>query len=136
MEALNSGASVSEDDLILIGELACETTRSKQFHSVLRDLMLKLVGDPVLSLIELSEEDREAGLKLSTLFASAQYKNNVKDTAKLVHAFLNAKVKSTFHKLNIHAGMLASEDLILHCPLLSPLSHVPSPSAIRHCGVL
>jgi len=30
----------------------------------------------------------------------------MQDTAKLLYTFLNAKVKSTFHKLNIHAGKL------------------------------
>ncbi len=106
LEALNSGATIREDDLILIGELRSDTTKSKQFYSVLRQMMLNLIEDPVLSLIELCEEDQKAGMKLSKLFASAKYKDNVKDTAKLVFAFLNARVKSTFHKLNVHAGTL------------------------------
>ena len=105
MDAINSGEPFREDDLILIGEIPTQSTRSKQFYSVLREMMLDMIGDPVLSLIELGE-DRQAGMKLSKLFAAAQYKNNLKDTAKLVFAFLNAKVKSTFHKLNVHAGRL------------------------------
>ena len=76
--SLNSGQPLREDELILIGELPDETTESGQFYSLLRLELLKLIGNPVLSLIQLRLEEREAGMKFSRLFAAAEYKNNAK----------------------------------------------------------
>ena len=81
--ALSSGEPVKEDDLILIGELPDDSVASGQFYSVLREELLKLLEDPVLSLIELRDEDRKAGMKFSTLFAAAQFKNNPKVSCRI-----------------------------------------------------
>ena len=83
--SMSAGEPVREDDLILIGELPDDTTATGQFYSVLREEMLNLIGDPVLSLIELRDEDKEAGMKFSTLFAAAQYKNNPKVRTYRLH---------------------------------------------------
>ena len=76
--SLNSGQPLREDELIVIGELPDEMAESGQFYSLLRLELLKLIGNPVLSLIQLRVEEREAGLKFSRLFAAAEYKNNAK----------------------------------------------------------
>lgn len=76
--SLSAGEPIREDELILIGELPDEKTKSGQFYSILRDELLKLIDDPILSLIELSDDDRQARMKFSTLFAAAKYKNNPK----------------------------------------------------------
>lgn len=76
--AMTSGEPLREDELILIGELPDEEAESGQFYSVLRTELLKLIGNPVLSLIQLREEEREMGVKFSRLFAAAEYKNNAK----------------------------------------------------------
>lgn len=76
--AMTSGESLREDELILIGELPDEKAESGQFYSVLRKELLKLIGNPVLSLIQLRQEERESGVKFSRLFAAAEYKNNAK----------------------------------------------------------
>ena len=91
---ISAGKAIREEDLILIGEVPDSSSPDGQFYSVMRDEILKLVDDPVLSLIELRSEDKEAGTKFSRLFAAAQYKNNPKDTAKLLYTFLSAKLKS------------------------------------------
>ena len=75
---ISAGKAIREEDLILIGELPDSSSPDGQFYSVMRDEILKLVDDPVLSLIELRSEDKEAGTKFSRLFAAAQYKNNPK----------------------------------------------------------
>ena len=75
---ITAGKTIREDDLILIGELPDDSSSDGQFYSVMRKEILKLVGDPVLSLIELREEDKDAGIKFSRLFAAAEYKNNPK----------------------------------------------------------
>lgn len=76
--AMTKGEPLREDELILIGELPDEEAESGQFYSVLRTELLKLIGNPVLSLIQLREEEREMGVKFSRLFAAAEYKNNAK----------------------------------------------------------
>ena len=82
--ALSAGEPVKEDDLILIGELPDDSVTSGQFYSVLREELLKLLEDPVLTLIELRDEDRKAGMKFSMLFAAAQFKNNPKVSCNTV----------------------------------------------------
>ena len=74
--SLNAGEPIREDHLILIGE-PCDAS-GVQFYCVLRDEMLRLMEDPVLSLIELREEDREDGKRISQLFAAAKFKDNAK----------------------------------------------------------
>ena len=73
---ISAGKAIREEDLILIGELPDSSSPDGQFYSVMREEILKLVEDPVLSLIELRAEDKDAGMKFSRLFAAAQYKNN------------------------------------------------------------
>jgi len=75
---ITAGKTIQEDDLILIGELPDDKSSDGQFYSVMWKEILKLVGDPVLSLIELREEDKDAGVKFSRRFAAAEYKNNPK----------------------------------------------------------
>ena len=83
---ISAGKAIREEDLILIGELPDSSSPDGQFYSVMREEILKLVDDPVLSLIELRSEDKEAGMKFSRLFAAAQYKNNPKvNTLLVVH---------------------------------------------------
>ena len=83
---ISAGKAIREEDLILIGELPDSSSPDGQFYSVMREEILKLVDDPVLSLIELRSEDKEAGMKFSRLFAAAQYKNNPKvHTLLVVH---------------------------------------------------
>ena len=38
---------------------------------------------------------------------------SIQDTAKLLYTFLSAKLKSTFHKLNVHAGKFLVENVIM-----------------------
>ena len=76
--ALAQGKAIIEDDLIMLGEIQQED--GTLFSSTLRDQLLSLVGDPMLSMLDLREEDREPGGvdTVTMLVASAKFKNNPK----------------------------------------------------------
>ena len=78
VSSLSNGGCPKEDELILIGELSDSTSGSGQFYTVLRAELLKFVSNPLLTLIQPRQEDRDAGVKFSKLFAAAEYKNNSK----------------------------------------------------------
>ena len=75
---ITASKTIREYELILIGELPDDSSSNGKFYSVMRKDILELEGDPVLSLIELREEDEDAGAKFSRPFAAAEYKNNPK----------------------------------------------------------
>jgi len=72
------GKPVLEDDLIMIGEIQQED--GSQFSVVLREHLLELVGDPMLSMLDLREEDKEPGGMgtVTMMVASVKYKNSPK----------------------------------------------------------
>lgn len=73
-----AGDNIREDDLIMIGEIQLED--GSQFSSVIREHLLSLMGDPMLSMLDLREEDLEPGgvTTVTMLVASAKFKNNPK----------------------------------------------------------
>ena len=78
MVAISSGKEIREDDLIIIGEIKLEN--ETQFFSVIRRHLLDLIGDPMLSMLEMRAEDVDpSGVETVTmLVASANFKNNPK----------------------------------------------------------
>ncbi len=78
MSAISSGDCIKEDDLIMIGEIELEG--GIQFFSVIREHLMELVGDPMLSMLDLSPDDRKPGGvdTVSLLVASIKFKNNPK----------------------------------------------------------
>ena len=68
---------ITEDDLILIGELQHGKSPSVQFYTLMREKMLAMKDQPVLSLLELSAPHGE-DKRLSRLIAAAEYKDNSK----------------------------------------------------------
>ena len=75
--AIAQSGSIREDDLMTIAEIPLDA--DKQFYSVIRAHLLELAGDPVLSILEVREEDSDnRGLTVPMLVASAQYKDNPK----------------------------------------------------------
>lgn len=73
-----SSGNTREDDLIMVGEIQLED--GTQFSSVIREHLLSLVGNPMLSMLDLREEDLEPGGvdTVTMLVASAKFKNNPK----------------------------------------------------------
>lgn len=72
-----SQGDIREDDLFTLGELPLEG--GQQLYSVMRERILEMAGDPILSLLELREEDRsQENLSMTMLVAAARFKNNVK----------------------------------------------------------
>lgn len=69
---------IREDDLIMIGDIQLED--GTQFSSVIREHLLSLVGNPMLSMMDLREDDLEPGGvdTVTMLVASAKFKNNPK----------------------------------------------------------
>ena len=79
MVTIARGGDIREDDLIMIGEIT-QQEDGVQFSSVIREHLLSLVGDPMLSMLDLREEDMQPGGvdTVTMLVASAKYKNNPK----------------------------------------------------------
>ena len=81
IEAISNGTTIREDELMMIGDFPTEpgNPSAPRFYSTLRQYILEeLVVDPLLSLLELRQEDNEDGMTVALLLASAQYKNNPK----------------------------------------------------------
>ena len=78
MTVINSGKPLREEDLMLIGEIKCDG--GEQFSYMLREELLGIVGDPMLSMLEMRKEDIDpSGVStLSMLVASAKFKSNPK----------------------------------------------------------
>ena len=77
VKAFSSG-DVREDDLIMIGEIKCDG--GELFATVIREELLGIVSDPMLSILELRKEDVDsAGVDTPTmLVASVKFKTNPK----------------------------------------------------------
>ena len=72
-----SRGDIREDDLFTLGELTLEN--GQQLYTVMRERILEIAGDPILSLVELREEDRnQDNLSMTMLVAAARFKDNVK----------------------------------------------------------
>lgn len=54
---------------------------------------------------------------MDKLLLNAIHVRTLQDTARLLHAFLNAKVKNTFHKLNVHAAVQPSDIIAFFDPI-------------------
>ena len=78
MTTVKVGKPLSEEDMILLGEIKCDG--GSQFASVLRAELLEAIGDPMLSMMELREEDKDpSGVSsLPMLVGSIKFKNNPK----------------------------------------------------------
>ena len=73
---INEGV-IREDDLFALGELRLEN--GQQLYTVMRERILEIAGDPILSLLELKEEDcKQDDLSMSMLVAATRFKDNVK----------------------------------------------------------
>lgn len=72
-----SKGDIREDDLIILGELPLDDGR--QLYTVMRERILEMAGDPILSLLELREEDHsQSNLSMTMLVAAIRFKNNIK----------------------------------------------------------
>ena len=75
--AIAQSGTIREDDLMMIAEIPLDADR--QFYSVIREHLLELAGDPLLSVLEVREEESDnRALTVPLLVASAQYKDNPK----------------------------------------------------------
>ena len=75
VEKLSSGAQVSEQELVMLGQLPDLNTTSGKFYSVLRNHLLSMRNDPVISLLMIEG----TGPSLEERFKEA----NSKDTAEV-----------------------------------------------------
>jgi len=78
MTTVKVGKPLSEEDMIMLGEIKCDG--GSQFARVLREELLEAIGDPMLSMMELREEDKDpSGVSsLPMLVASVKFKNHPK----------------------------------------------------------
>ena len=72
-----SKGDIREDDLIILGELPLDDGR--QLYTVMRERIMEIAGDPILSLVEQREEyHNHNNLSMTMLVAAMRFKNNVK----------------------------------------------------------
>ncbi len=76
--AMVDADSLREDDLMQIAEIPLPGEGDKQFYSVIRDHLMELAGDPVLSVLEGRPEDDNGRLTVPLMVVSAQFKDNPK----------------------------------------------------------
>ena len=62
MEAISAGKSVTEDNLILIGQLPDVDSSSQQFYTTLRTYLLSMQDDRIWSLLTLKTQGAERSL--------------------------------------------------------------------------
>ena len=95
---------IREDDLLTLGELPLDSER--QLYTAMREHILEMAGDPVLSLLELREEDQDQdNLSVTMLVNAARFKNNVKVSILFIHSIICIiganNVKIVEHKTRI-----------------------------------
>ena len=131
VEKLSSGDQVTEEELVILGQLPDINTTSGKFYSVIRSHLLSMRNDPVISLLKiegtgpsLEERFMEANSKDSAEVCELPSCSDIEvarcllltvsppppppplqDTAHLLHGILTAQITPTFHKVNIHAAM-------------------------------
>ena len=74
MEALNTGQTVTEEDLVLLGQLPDITYG--RFHSRLRSVLLPMQNDQVVTLLSLRESQHQS-TSLEELFEKAKREDSV-----------------------------------------------------------
>jgi len=62
VEAISAGKPVTEDDLILLGQLPDANSSTRRFYTTLRTHLLSMQDDPVLSLLTLKAQGAERSL--------------------------------------------------------------------------
>ena len=77
MLSVAQNTTLREDDLMQIAEIPLPGNEDKQFYSIIRDHLLELAGDPLLSVLEVRPEDDDS-LAVPFMVASAKYKDNPK----------------------------------------------------------
>ena len=113
-----------EEELVLLGQLPDANTTSGRFYSVLLSHLLKMTNDPMIALLSL-----RGSLLMEQLFDNARVYNSaevgthtnvhthiqtytltlsLQATASLLYGVLNAELKPTFYKVNVHAAMTPS----------------------------
>ena len=71
VEALNEGQDVTEEDLILLGQLPDPTLEQEQLYCGLRSILLKMKSHPLLTLLILPESQQQKA-SLKQLFERAE----------------------------------------------------------------
>ena len=123
MEALQSiiSGKISTDSLRLL----CDQSDSKgKYYTQLKKTLLFMKNIPVMHLLAYESEKESSsssseteGIKnfhlppkkpIEELFTEMK-DDTIKSTVNLLYAILSAQVKSTFHKINVHAAMTPSE---------------------------
>ena len=118
MDSLNSGKQIREEMLEVIAQLPDDRYSSGQLYSVLNESLCKLEGDPKFSILSHGKRSvsdaftaikaQDSSAKVSNLLLGHNNiftKQCLQSTAHLMYIIFSAKVKSVFHKLNIHSGM-------------------------------
>ena len=70
MERISAGQHAKEQDLLLVCQLPDPNTTTGRIHSTLRDHLLRMRTDPVITLLTL-KESRGKGEHLEDLFAQS-----------------------------------------------------------------
>ena len=100
--------------------------KKDQFYCHLKKSLLEFKNDPILSMLDVDlseikeafsamERNNSPDVSVFVAYTTRMIIINtlyVQDTAEVMKAIFNAKVKSVFYKLNIHAGTFCFVSLI------------------------
>ena len=112
VEAISTNEA-TEDALILLCSYV-DGSRGMLYSQVLKFLS-PMRNDPVLPLLTFKDSDYDS---LDNLFEAVDQEASPEMTAHLLHAILKAQVKSSFHKINVHAAMTPTDIKELFAPVL------------------
>ena len=69
VEKLSSGCQVTEEELVILGQLPDTNTTSGKFFSVLRNHLLSMRNDPVISLLMIEGEEHSLEKRFQSAYS-------------------------------------------------------------------
>ena len=105
--------NATEDSLLHLCNYP-DRTHSK-FDVLVRRYLNPMRDDPIVPLLTFSDPHAN---HLDDLFEEAEREKSPETTAHLLHAVLKAQVKSSFHKINVHAAMTPAEIKMFLLPVI------------------
>ena len=86
-----------------------------EFFPMVSKYLIRMWNNPVIPLLTVSCPNKK---HLDTLFEEFDRKKCLESTANLLQAILKVQVKSSFHKINVHAALTPAEIKALFSPVI------------------
>ncbi|CAI8052619.1 E3 ubiquitin-protein ligase rnf213-alpha [Geodia barretti] len=98
---ISAGVPVNEEDLVNVCCLPDATSSTGYFYTTLQSELSSMKQDKSLLLLTAKTKGQKPLSEYFTLYSD----KSAQATACLLHAVLTSEVKSTFHKINVHAAL-------------------------------